>query len=52
MFGYKPPVTFLEWLMGYPLGHTGIELKESETPSCRKLRSKSSQQSQQSNEAS
>ncbi len=37
-FGYKPPVSLLEWMMGFPRGHTQIESVPSETPSSRKSR--------------
>jgi uncharacterized protein YuzE len=39
----KLSVTFVEWLMGYPEGWTA--LKDSETQSCRRSRSKSSKKS-------
>ncbi len=38
-----PPVRVVEWLMGYPIGHTALE--PSETPSSRKSRKSSGAQS-------
>jgi len=36
MFGYKPPVRLLEWMMGYEVGHTEIASDHSVTPSSRR----------------
>jgi hypothetical protein len=31
--GYKPPISLLEWMMGFEAGHTACEGTHSETPS-------------------
>lgn len=31
-FGYRPPITLLEWMMGFPENHTHIELAPSGMP--------------------
>jgi hypothetical protein len=38
IFGYKPPVRLLEWMMGYAVGHTVIESAPSATRSSRRSR--------------
>lgn len=37
-FGYKPPVSLLEWMMGYQAGFTDIVQERWETLSSRRLR--------------
>ncbi len=44
-FGYKPPVSLLEWIMGFPINFTMIEYQPSETPCVRKSRKSSGRQS-------